>query len=143
MPELVLETYINAPAETCFGLLRDPRIQAEPAPVITGEFDVGQTVTFISSKFGVRQNLTVRVIEFDRPRLVVDEMTEGTFKSFKHIHEFLSHDTGTLMRDTLIWGSPFGILGRIVDELLLRRHLRTLVSTRNLRLKQLAEQPPA
>lgn len=143
MPEFVLETYINAPAETCFGLLRDPRIQAEPAPVITGEFDVGQTVTFISSKFGVRQNLTVRVIEFDRPRLVVDEMTEGTFKSFKHIHEFLSHDGGTLMRDTLIWVSPFGILGRIVDELLLRRHLRTLVSTRNLRLKQLAEQPPA
>jgi ligand-binding SRPBCC domain-containing protein len=143
MPEFVLETYINAPTETCFGLLRDPRIQAEPAPVITGEFDVGQTVTFISSKFGVRQNLTVRVIEFDRPRLVVDEMTEGTFKSFKHIHEFLSHDGGTLMRDTLIWVSPFGILGRIVDELLLRRHLRTLVSTRNLRLKQLAEQPPA
>lgn len=143
MPEFVLETYINAPTETCFGLLRDPRIQAEPAPAITGEFGFGQTVTFISSKFGVRQKLTVRVVEFDRPRLLVDEMTEGNFKSFKHIHEFLPNDGGTLMRDTLIWVSPFGIIGRIVDKFLIERQLRLLVSGRNARLKALAENSTA
>lgn len=139
MPEIVLETNINAPTETCFGLLRDPRIQAGPEPVITGEFGVGQTVTFVSSKFGLTQKLTVRVIEFDRPRLLVDEMTEGNFKSFKHIHEFLPNDGGTLMRDTLVWVSPFAIIGRIVDKFVIEGQLRQLVSGRNARLKTLAE----
>jgi ligand-binding SRPBCC domain-containing protein len=140
MPEIVLETFINAPTETCFGLLRDPRIQAGPEPVITGGFGLGQTVTFVSSKFGVRQKLTVKVIEFDRPRLLVDEMTEGNFRSFKHIHEFVSqHGGGTLMRDTLNWVSPFGIIGRIVDKLVIEVQLRGLVSGRNAKLKSLAE----
>ena len=139
MPEIVLETFINAPTETCFGLLRHPRIQAGPEPVITGEFGLGQTVTFLSSKFGVRQKLTVKVIEFDRPRLLVDEMTEGNFRSFKHIHEFLPNGSGTLMRDTLNWASPFGIIGRTVDKLVIEVQLRGLVSRRNAKLKSLAE----
>ena len=47
------------------------------------------------------------------------------------------------MSDTLIWESPFGLLGRIVDRLLLKRHLTQLVSTRNAKLKEIAELPPA
>jgi len=139
MSEIVVETHINAAAETCFGLLRDPRIQAAPEPVIIGEFGLGQTVAFVSSRFGVRQKLTVRVIEFERPRLLVDEMTEGNFRMFKHIHEFAPKDAGTVMRDTIRWTSPHGILGRMVDKLVLERHLRKLVSGRNARLKELAE----
>ena len=87
----------------------------------------------------MRQRLTVKVVEFERPRLFVDEMTEGNFKTFKHIHEFTENNGVTLMRDTLIWTSPLGILGKIVDRLLLERHLGNLVSTRNARLKEIAE----
>ena len=45
----------------------------------------------------------------------------------------------SLMKDTLVWTSPFGILGKIVDKLLLERHLLKLVSNRNARLKEIAE----
>ncbi len=149
MPEILIETQIRASAETCFDLMRDVRIHTETtmqtdervvAGVTDGMLGLGQTVTFEGTHFGMRQRLTVRVTEFERPRLFVDEMTEGNFRSFKHIHEFVRVRSGTLMKDTLIWTSPFGILGRIVDELVMKRHLRTLVSTRNARLKQLAEQ---
>ena len=148
MPTIILETQINAPAETCFDLMRDIRIHTETtsrtnetaiAGVTNGKIGLGQTVTFEGTHFGMRQRLTVRVIEFDRPRLFVDEMTDGNFKSFKHIHEFLPQNNGTLMRDTLIWTSPYGILGKLVDKLLLERHLRKLVSGRNVKLKEIAE----
>jgi ligand-binding SRPBCC domain-containing protein len=139
MPKIVLETKINAPVEVCFDLVRDRRIQAEPLPVVVGEFGPKQLVTFGSSRFGFRQHLTVSVVGFERPVLLVDEMTEGNFKMFKHVHEFSKKDGGTLMRDTLIWTSPFGILGRIVDKLVLESHLRGLVSGRNARLKAIAE----
>ena len=152
MPEILIETQIHAPAERCFDLMRDIRIHTETtmetderavAGVTEGMIGPGQTVTFEGKHFGFKQRLTVRVTEFERPTLFVDEMTEGNFRSFKHIHEFVTVRSGTLMRDRLIWTSPFGIVGRIVDELLLKRHLRDLVSKRNLRLKQLAEQRPA
>lgn len=148
MSHIVLETQINAPAETCFDLMRDIRIHTETtaqtderavAGVTDGMIGLGQTVTFEGTHFGMRQRLTVKVVEFDRPRLFVDEMIEGRFKVFKHIHEFLPTETGTLMKDTLIWTSPFGILGKMVDKLLLERHLLKLVTTRNAKLKEIAE----
>ena len=150
MPEIVLETQINAPAETCFDLMRDIRLHTETtsktdekavAGVTDGMIGLGQTVTFEGTHFGMRQRLTVKVVEFERPYLFVDEMIDGTFKTFKHIHEFEPRDSGTLMRDTLVWNSPFGILGRVVDVLLIERHLRGLVSGRNVMLKQIAEMP--
>lgn len=150
MPTIILETFINAPAEICFDLMRDIRIHTETttqtnekavAGVTNGMIGLGQTVTFEGTHFGVRQRFTVEVVEFDRPRLFVDEMREGAFRSFKHIHEFIGRDGGTLMRDTLIWTSPLGILGRIADKLLIERHMRRLVSGRNAKLKQIAESP--
>lgn len=150
MPTIILETFINAPAEDCFDLMRDIRIHTETttqtnekavAGVTNGMIGLGQTVTFEGTHFGVRQRFTVEVVEFDRPRLFVDEMREGAFRSFKHIHEFIGRDGGTLMRDTLIWTSPLGILGRIADKLLIERHMRRLVSGRNAKLKQIAESP--
>jgi ligand-binding SRPBCC domain-containing protein len=148
MPTISLETQINAPAETCFDLMRDIRIHTETtaktnekavAGVTDGMIGVGQTVTFEGTHFGVRKRLTVKVVEFERPSLFVDEMIDGSFKTFRHVHEFLAKDSGTLMTDTLTWTSPFGILGKIVDKLLLERHLRNLVTRRNAKLKEIAE----
>lgn len=148
MPTIILETHINAPPEICFDLMRDIRIHTQTtsqtnekavAGVSEGKIGHGQTVTFEGTHFGMRQRLTVKVIEFDRPCLFVDEMIEGRFKAFKHIHEFTPEDGGTLMRDTLEWISPFGVFGKIVDKLLLERHLRDLVGTRNRKLKEIAE----
>ncbi|HRI02476.1 MAG TPA: hypothetical protein PLL77_01925 [Pyrinomonadaceae bacterium] len=139
MPTIILETLIYARAEECFDLIRDKRIQKEPLPAIFGEFGIGQTVTFKSNNFGMEQSLTVKVTEFERPTLIVDEMVDGSFRSFKHTHELLIAENGTLMRDTLVWETPLGILGRLVDKLYIERHLTDLVSNRNAKLKQIAE----
>jgi len=148
MPEIILETHMDAPAEVCFDLMRDIRVHTRItsktnekaiAGVTAGKIALGQTVTFEGTLLGFRQRFTVEVVEFERPRLFVDEMTRGAFKSFRHIHEFLPHGTGTLMKDTLIWTSPLGILGKIADKLLIERHLRNLVQTRNTKLKEIAE----
>ena len=148
MPNIVLETLINAPAEVCFDLMRDIRLHTETtaqtneravAGVTDGKIGLGQTVTFEGTHFGIRQRLTVEVIELDRPWLFTDEMIDGTFKSFKHIHRFSEKENVTIMQDTLIWESPFGILGLIADKLLIERHLTKLVRSRNTKLKKIAE----
>lgn len=149
MPNIILETLINARPEVCFDLMRDIRLHTETtfetderavSGVIDGKIGLGQTVTFEGRHLGIRQRLTVKVVCFEPPHLFVDEMTHGRFKSFRHIHKFEHRGDGTLMTDTLEWVSPYGPLGAIVDKLLLRRHLYNLVSKRNLRLKQIAEE---
>ncbi|MFT3743194.1 MAG: SRPBCC family protein [Pyrinomonadaceae bacterium] len=148
MPAFVLETWINASPETCFDLMRDVRLHTKTtaqtnekvvAGVTEGKIGLGQTVTFEGTHFGIRQRLTVKVVEFERPDLFVDEMIEGTLEVFRHVHEFSSIDGGTLMRDTLSWRSPFGFLGRLADKLFIESHLRELVIDRNAILKEIAE----
>lgn len=149
MAQIILETFISAPAVVCFDLMRDIRLHTKTtastneqaiAGVTDEQIGLGQTVTFEGTHFGMRQRLKVKVVKFERPWLFVDEMVEGTFTSFKHIHEFEERDSGTLMRDTLVWKSPLWILGIAADKLLIERHLRNLVSRRNAMLKSIAEQ---
>ncbi|HEV7701223.1 MAG TPA: SRPBCC family protein [Pyrinomonadaceae bacterium] len=149
MPRIILETKINAPAEVCFDLMRDIRIHTQTtaqtseravAGVTVGMIGLGQTVTFEGRHFGLTQRLTVRVIEFDRPRRFVDAMTGGSFRFFVHAHEFEERDGITFMRDSLEWESPLGIVGRLFDRLFLIRHMRELVTRRNIQLQDLAEQ---
>jgi len=125
---LIIETQIKAPPETCFDLIRE-----------RGKVTLGETATFEEKHFAIMQRLTVKVIECRRPHRFTDEMIEGNFESFKHIHEFVPDGEGTLLRDTLIWTSPFGIVGRLVDALLLKDHLRKIVTLRNARVRQAAE----
>ena len=148
MPTIELETLIRAVPEVCFDLVRDIRVHTQTAAqtheragdgAADAKIGLGQTVTFEGKHFGFTQRLTVRVIEFDRPHRFVDAMIDGRFRSFVHVHQFDLVEAGTLMRDTLIWESPFGFIGRIVDAILLRSHLTKLVTGRNLRLKQIAE----
>jgi ligand-binding SRPBCC domain-containing protein len=151
MPEIVIETQVNASAEVCFDLIRDARLHTDTTAqtkenaiggLMSGKIGLGQTVTFEGVHFGIRQRLTVKVVEFQRPRLFVDEMAEGVFKSFKHIHEFFPNENGVLMRDTLYWTAPLGFLGKVADKLFLENHLRKLVRKRNLKLKEIAEASP-
>ena len=44
------------------------------------------------------------------------------------------------MRDVITWRSPFGILGRAADALVVARHMRWFVSEKQARLKRMAEE---
>ena len=148
MPTITIQTTINAPAETCFDLARDIELHCSTtsrtkeraiAGVTAGKINLDESVTFEAVHFCIRQRLTSRITEFDRPHYFVDKMTAGAFKSLKHRHEFKTVGTGTLMTDTLTWVSPFGILGVLFDKVLLERHMRNFIIERNTNLKAVAE----
>jgi ligand-binding SRPBCC domain-containing protein len=68
-------------------------------------------------------------------------MEEGVFRTFVHDHAFLEAPGGTLMRDTLRFSAPLGLLGRWVEVLVLRRHMIAFLSERNRVIKATAESP--
>ena len=106
----------------------------------TGALELGDVVTFEGKHLGIRQRLTARVVEMDRPVRFVDEQVRGAFRRLRHVHEFIECGCETLMRDTIEWISPLGPLGWLADYLAVARHLRAFISTKQQALKRLAEE---
>ena len=149
MGHLIVETLIHAPRERVFDLARDVGAHTRSASFtseravepgrIEGLLEVDDTVTFEGVHFGVRQRFTAKIVEMKRPERFVDELVKATFKSMRHVHEFAERDGATLMRDTLDWVSPLGILGVIADKIAVERHLRRFVTRKQQALKEIAE----
>lgn len=143
------EIEIAAPINIVFDLARDIDVHTQTvwkhtkeravAGVVSGPIGAGQTVTFEATHLGVRQRLTSKITEFQEPYMFVDEMQKGAFKSLRHIHEFEEQGDVTIMRDRLEFEAPFGIIGRIVERLILKEYMLRFLEHRNEGLKILAE----
>jgi ligand-binding SRPBCC domain-containing protein len=104
-----------------------------------GLMGLGDEVTWEARHFGITQRLSVRITSFERPIRFQDVMVAGTFKRMIHDHEFNRQPSGTLMIDRFDFESPLGILGWLVDRIVLRNYMRRLLRRRNEVLKNLAE----
>ena len=148
MPLIVIETWIDAPRERCFDLARsvDAHVASTAqtaeravAGVTSGVLELGDEVTWEARHLGVRQRLTARITQLERPARFTDEMVRGAFRSFRHVHEFRSDSEGTVMIDRFEFVTPLGWLGRIADILFLEAYLRRFLGTRAAELKRMAE----
>ncbi|UPK46573.1 SRPBCC family protein [Paenibacillus pabuli] len=151
MIEVVTEIRIHAPIERCFDYARDIDIHTRTvwkhtreqavAGVTTGRIGEGDKVTFEANHFGIRQKLTSRITEYNRPYLFVDQMEKGAFKSMRHEHSFSKLDEQTTcMRDTLRFEAPLGVLGWVAERAVLKKYMQAFLQSRNLKLKALIEQ---
>jgi len=148
MPRIELRTEINASKKIVFDLSRSVdlhKISTEQTneEAISGKtsglIEMNESVTWRAKHFGITQTLTSKIIEFEKPNYFADEMVNGAFKRFKHEHHFSDSQNGTLMTDFFDYESPLGILGRIADNLFLRKYMTELLMQRNLIIKEFAE----
>ncbi|HYP09760.1 MAG TPA: cell division protein, partial [Bryobacteraceae bacterium] len=67
----------------------------------------------------------------------------GPFASMRHDHSFRALASGvTEMKDVFMFRAPLGLLGRVAEYAVLRRHMRSLLRERNLVIQQRAEELP-
>jgi len=148
MPTLDLKIFIAAPTERCFDLATSIDLHrmstagtAEEAiaGVTSGLIKSGEQVTWRARHFGIRQTFTSRITLYERPFMFRDEMMQGAFKSFKHDHTFDRVGDHCLMRDVLTFESPGGVIGQMVNRLILTNYLRDFLLKRNEMIKNFAE----
>jgi ligand-binding SRPBCC domain-containing protein len=140
---------VDAPLEKCFDLARDIDVHTKTVwkhtrekairGVTTGPIGINETVTFEATHFGIRQTLTSKIVEFNRPYLFVDEMQQGAFKYLRHVHEFEEYEGKTKMTDKLVFAAPYGVFGWLFEKLVLGRYMKKFIDDRNKQLKVLAE----
>ncbi|QRG67767.1 SRPBCC family protein [Brevibacillus choshinensis] len=149
MPVICSELIIAAPPQLCFDAARSIDLHMEStsrtgeraiAGVMSGWIELGESVTWEAVHFGIKQRLTAKITEMNKPHYFVDEMVSGAFKRFRHEHEFIPvGQNQTRMLDTFDYTSPLGILGKIADWLFLEAYMARFLLERNLYLKQVAE----
>lgn len=148
MARIVLKTEISAPIERCFDLSRSidlhqistaKTFEKAIAGRISGLINLHETVTWKARHFGLWFTLTSKITALESPTYFIDEMVKGPFQYMHHRHEFYWNGSVTIMIDTFNFRSPYGLLGKIVDILILKAYLTRFLLERNAVIKQYAE----
>jgi ligand-binding SRPBCC domain-containing protein len=142
---IVLTTHVAATARECFDL--SLAVDAHTSSmarsgervvggVESGVMRSGDSVTWRARHFGVSFTMTSRITEYDAPHRFVDEQVTGPFARWWHEHRFEEIDGTTTMTDVVEFTSPLGVLGRLVDALVLTRYMTRLLMECNRWLSQ-------
>ena len=148
MSIIKIELTVNAPIERVFDLARcidlheatmSKHKEKAIGGVTKGLIEIGESVTWEATHFGIRQKLTSKITAYKRPKHFRDSMVKGAFKHFDHDHFFDQNGEQTLMTDVFDYDSPLGIFGRIADALFLEKYMREILTKRNQIIKKIAE----
>jgi ligand-binding SRPBCC domain-containing protein len=107
----------------------------------------GTLIEYRLALFGVPFRWRSRIESFDPPRKFSDVQDRGSFKLWRHTHEFNEQDGGTLMVDRVEYQLPLGPLGWIANSLVVRRQLAEIFDYRHRAIERLLAEnriaPPA
>lgn len=148
MTTITIETIFHCPIEICFDVARsiDAHIVSTSktgeraiAGRLSGLCEMGETITWEATHFGIRQKLTSEITKMDKPHFFEDRMIHGAFKSMRHEHHFQETNGVTNMLDIFEYEVPYGLPGRLFDYLILKNYMTRFLIKRNEVLKQLVE----
>lgn len=100
----------------------------------------GVELEFQIVSFGQVHSLKHKIVEFESPRLVVEEQLEGPMKSWRHLHIYESHESGCLKIDKVEFDPPGGMIGFFLTEDKIVDQLEDGMFIREQRVKEFIEQ---
>lgn len=148
MPNIYIETKIKAPVKRVFDLCRSVEVHERSTShtneravdgATSGLLGLNDTVTWEATHLGLRQQLTSRITVCDSPYFFQDRMVSGAFQSFTHNHYFRSENQITVVEDRFDYESPFGLIGIIFDQMILKEYMSSFLKRRLEIVKFIAE----
>lgn len=148
MPQIILLTHINSTIDICFDLSRSIDLHIYSTAKTnekaidgktSGLIELHEFVTWEARHFGIKQKLSTKITQYNRPYHFRDEQIMGIFKSLAHDHYFEEKSGWVTMKDVFHFESPGGVLGRIFNRLTLTNYLKSFLLERNRMIKDYAE----
>lgn len=148
MPKIHLTSFINAPVNRVFDLSRSINLHQISAAdtnekaidgVMNGLININETVTWQARHLFKTRRFTSKITAMQAPVFFIDEMIKGDFKNFHHEHHFKQAENGTIMIDLLNFESPYGIIGKLFNNIFLKNYLQKFLIKRNKVIKEYAE----
>lgn len=90
--------------------------------------------------FGILLNWQTQILTIKKPEMFIDKQLKGPYKIWEHTHEFIQTEKGVLMKDSVKYLLPFGILGNIAHSLFVRRKIERIFNYRKQVLNKIFNQ---
>ena len=90
--------------------------------------------------FGILLNWQTQILTIKKPEMFIDKQLKGPYKIWEHSHEFIQTEKGVLMKDSVKYLLPFGILGNIAHSLFVRRKIERIFNYRKQVLNKIFNQ---
>jgi ligand-binding SRPBCC domain-containing protein len=84
----------------------------------------------VSPLFGIPMKWKSRITQVEYHKSFTDFQEAGPYKLWNHHHEFISNQSGVLMKDRLDYELPLGFIGTIVHALLIKNKLNKIFGYR-------------
>ena len=62
--------------------------------------------------------------------MFVDRQLKGPYKMWEHTHEFIEQEKGILMKDSVKYQLPFGIIGKMAHSLIVKQKIERIFNYR-------------
>jgi ligand-binding SRPBCC domain-containing protein len=147
MPTIHLTTFIAAPVKRVFDLSRNITLhklsmqqtgERAISGTTSGLIKKDETVTWKAKHLFKTRFFTSKITEMEPFEKFTDKMVRGDFKSFEHEHYFKPTENGTIVIDVIRFETPYGIIGKILNNLYLTPYMEKLIKMRNDVIKQYA-----
>jgi ligand-binding SRPBCC domain-containing protein len=99
----------------------------------------GMIITyFVRPLLNIPQTWVTEITHVDQPNYFVDEQRFGPYKMWHHEHLFYeTEDGGVEMYDFISYAIPFGLLGRLMNKLIIETKIKEIFSYRRAVLKKM------
>ena len=144
------EQWIARPIDEVFAFFADAHNLEEITPpwlgfrilsMNTDFIEEGTTISYRLRLHGIPIRWQTEICEWNPPHCFVDEQKKGPYNLWRHTHRFEAHGSRTRMIDEVRYSLPFGVLGRIVHAVKVRRDVSRIFDYRRLQIDALFGQP--
>ena len=135
------EQFINLPIQDVFlffsqpknlSLITPPRLKfniltPEPIQMYEGQLiDYTLTIMYI-----INIRWTTLITMYQEPNIFIDQQLKGPYSLWHHTHTFEEKDGGTLIKDKVIYGIPFGWFGRFLNFVYIKHDINSIFKYRH------------
>ncbi|HDR05408.1 MAG TPA: CDP-paratose 2-epimerase [Candidatus Marinimicrobia bacterium] len=108
-----------------------------PSPIV---MEKGSLIDYQIRLSGFPFRWRTLITNYNPPHEFVDEQIKGPYSYWHHRHQFYTEGDTTVIEDTVTYTIPFGILGRILHTLFIRKKLRKIFEYRKDIIEKLFEE---
>jgi len=137
--KLERKQYINLPIKTVFKFFSSPENLEQitpktlrfkilsPSPIKMGP---GALIDYTIRLFFIPVHWRTLISEYNPPFTFIDQQLKGPYSFWHHTHTFIEKDGGVEIIDSVRYSIPFGLIGRILNWLWIRKELERIFDYR-------------
>lgn len=139
--QLYREQQLNCDLETAWQFFSSPNNLSKITPpdmdftvlsdVDNQEIFEGMIIDYtVSPILNIQMKWRTRINQVDEEKSFTDFQENGPYKYWNHFHEFIPNEKGVLIKDTVDYELPFGVLGDIAHRIFVHKKLVTIFDFR-------------